>query len=187
MEVFLAITFVGLIVLALSALGGHHEFGGHEFSIDHDHDVAHDMHGDTDGSPSFLSTRILSLFTVAFGAIGAISTHKGAPTLLSIILALAGGSGLAYLGLFLMRLFWRQQASSTVESEEFLAQYGQVHIPIPAGGRGEVSVVVREQRFYLPARSRGGVEIPYGTRVLIIQNDGTQLVVEPMETHLISE
>jgi len=185
MEVFLAITAIGFVILAISAITGHHEFGG----IEHDHDFSHDhdAHGDSDGSPSFLSTRILSLFAVAFEAIGAISTHKGAPALLSIILALAGGGGLAYLGLLLMRLFWRQQASSTVGSDEFLAQYAEVHTAIPANGYGEVSVVVREQRFYLPARSKGGVEIPRGTRVLIYQHEGTKVVVESMETHLISE
>ena len=68
MQIFLAITFIGLVVLAISALGGHHEFGGHEISFDHGHDIGHDAHGDTEGSPSFLSTRILSLFAVAFDA-----------------------------------------------------------------------------------------------------------------------
>ncbi len=187
MQIFLAITFIGLVVLAISALGGHHEFGGHEISFDHGHDIGHDAHGDTEGSPSFLSTRILSLFAVAFGAIGTISTAKGVPSLFSILFGLGGGSVIGYLGLQLMRLIYSQQANSTVSADEFLAQYGEVHTEIPPTGYGQVSVVVRGQRFYQLARSKGGISIPRGTRVFIAEHNGTQMVVEPMEDYLLSE
>jgi membrane-bound ClpP family serine protease len=173
----------------VSALGGHHEFGGHEVSLDHDHDVGHDVHGDGDGdaSPSFLSVRILSLFAVAFGAVGVIGTAKELPGFLTLLISTLSGGGIGYAGLRLMRLFWSQQASSTVGANEFLAQYGEVHTEIPSGGFGEISVVIRGQRFYIPARTKGGIPIPQGSRVFIAQHDGTRVVVESMEERLIDE
>lgn len=188
-EIYLTIAGVGFLLLALSAIfGGEHSFGDHDVAVEHDvaHDIGHevghhDVHGDTEGGPSIFSMRMLALFMACFGALGAIADRTGVSGLFSPFIGLLGGVPLTAVGYWIMRLFYSQQASSTVTTRDLLAQYGQVTVPIPPAGVGQISLETKGQRIYQLARTKGSNEIPVGMRVFIVASEGSHLVVEPME------
>ena len=66
-SVFLVITGVGFLFLLVSLVFG--EIFDH-FDAGIDHDLGH-------GGPGFFSSRVLSVFITAFGAVGAIATYYG--------------------------------------------------------------------------------------------------------------
>lgn len=164
MLVFAVIGMVGFFFLIVSAL-----FGG-----DHDHDMDHGV----DAGPSFLSTRVISLFLTGFGATGAIAQSYGLGYPASAGLGVLTGLAVGYVGFSLIHFFMRQQVSSTVEEEEMVGLVGQVTVAIPAGGLGQVVLEVKARRVFPSARAAGEVAIEEGTPVKVVRSLGSQVVVE---------
>ena len=78
--VFLALGLVGLLLLAVSA------FGGHDLNVDAD------VHA---GIPGFLSLRTLGIFLTGFGAVGAVAgLYGGARPLWASTLGASSGVAL---------------------------------------------------------------------------------------------
>lgn len=183
MTLFVTIAIVGAIILVISALGGEHEFGAdHDVGFDHDHDMGHDTgHAESSG-PSPWSIRVLSLFVTAFGAVGAIAQSYGASPMQSSIAGFFAGIVFAFVGWQLLRLFWSQQGSSTVSSEDLLGTTGMVFTPIPPRGVGEITVVVRGQSRHYPARARDGIGILKGVTICIVEFPADVAIVEAVIT-----
>jgi membrane protein implicated in regulation of membrane protease activity len=174
--VFLGITAVGVIVLLAGAI-----FGG-EHDVDHDHDFNHDHdHGDVghnDPTVSIFSTKVLATFVMGFGGAGAMATNYGSSPMSSSLIGLGSGFvlGLAMYGL--MRALYSQQSSSLVRTEETLGQSGIVTTGIDPGSVGEVEVSMGSIRRTYIAQSNGSVPFPRGTRVKVVSNSGSCLLVE---------
>lgn len=177
MLVFLILALVGVIFLLMSAvLGGDHEMAAeHEFSFEHGYEA--DSGHETGGGPSPFSVRIISLFVTAFGAVGAIARYQGASYVLSSIIGLLGGLVIGAIGLQIMKFFWKQQVTSTVCSEDLLNSTGEVKTAIPASGVGQISVVIKNQLRYMPARGKDGQGIEEGAVVKIVACPGGGAVI----------
>jgi hypothetical protein len=177
MLVFLILALVGVIFLLISAiLGGDHDLSGdHEFHFEHGGET--EASHDTGGGPSPLSVRVLSLFVTAFGAVGAIARYKGASYPLSSILGLVGGFVIGGIGYQIMKFFWKQQATSTVSSEDLINSTAEVKTAIPPSGVGQISLVAKNQLRYMPARAMDGKNIEEGATVKIVACPGGDTVI----------
>jgi len=166
--VFLAIAGVGFVFLLISLLFG--EIFGH--LGDHDFDHALDT-----GGPGFFSTRILSVFVVAFGGFGAISSHYGLSPLpasaVGFASGMAFGSGIYAFAKFL----YGQQSSTDVLATDVVGQTARVVVAIPAGGLGQIRCRVGEELIDKIARSKDGESIPENSTVLVEELLGETVVV----------
>ncbi|MBI3335631.1 MAG: hypothetical protein HY001_03990 [Candidatus Portnoybacteria bacterium] len=186
MLVFVTIAFAGFTILVMALLfGGDHDFGDHEVSFEHDfdHEAGHEHETDTHG-PSPFSVRVISLFATAFGASGAIASYCGYSTMGSSLIGVMSGFVIGGMGWQFMRLLWSQQASSTVSQNEMVGQVAEVTTPIPSSGVGEVSFLVRGQRFYRSARSEVGLSIEGGKTVKIVAFPSDVAVVRQIDRAL---
>jgi hypothetical protein len=167
LTVFLAIAAVGLLLLAVSFFLG-------EFF---DGDGAGDFHG-------LVNTRALAVFVLSFGGFGAIATQAGLGGFASSLAGLGGGVVLGGLvGLFGWFLR-RQEASSSVGQAQLVGRTAQVTVGIPAGGVGQVTCRVGEERVEKLARARDGAELRPGSLVVIEEFAGDSAVVSPAgDTH----
>jgi hypothetical protein len=173
MLTFFVISMVGLALLLFSAIFGHdQDFAGHEFSFEHGYES-----GDTGGGPSIFNFKVIALFMVAFGAGGAIARYYDASYLVSSLIGVGSGLVIGGAGWQLMRLLWRQQGSSTLYNEDLVNCVGQVKTAIPGSGVGEISVVVKNQRQHLPARSEDGMAIEEGAEIKITSCPGEDTVI----------
>ncbi len=174
MVVFLILAFVGVVVLLMSAVfGGDHDLSAeHEFHFEHGYEAAAGADHEMGSGPSPFSLRIISLFVTAFGAVGAIARYNGASYVLSSISGLGGGFVIGGIGFQIMKLFYKQQATSTVCTDDLINSTGQVKIAIPKAGVGQICVEVKSQLRYFPARSNDGNEIEEGATVKIASCPG---------------
>ena len=179
MLVFVAIALTGVIFLIISAVfGGDHEVGSHEISFEHglDHDVDHGY--DAAGGVSPFSMRVIAIFLTSAGAVGAICRYYDLSYAMSAFLGVVGGFIFGALGWQILRLFYRQQASSTVTSEDLTkADFAEVKTAIPASGIGQICVIVKGQRQYLPARAQDGNPVEEGASVKIMACPGGDAVL----------
>jgi hypothetical protein len=179
MAVFLILAFVGVAVLLMSALfGGDHDLSAeHELHFEHGYEAAAGADHEMGGGPSPFSLRIISLFVTAFGAVGAIVRYNGASYVLSSISGLGGGFLIGAIGFQIMKLFYKQQATSTVSMDDLINSAGEVKIAIPGTGVGQICVEVKNQLRYFPARSKDGKEIEEGATVKITSCPGGGAVI----------
>jgi len=181
MLVFITIALVGAFFLFVSAfLGGDHE-ADHDVSVDHDIDHDHDLdHGDADdaGGPSPFSMRIISIFLTTFGACGAISRFYDLSYVLSSGVGVISGVIMGLIAFQLIKFFYHQQASSTINTSDMLGAVAEVKIEIPSSGLGQVSLVLKNQMVYLSARTKDGAKIPVGSSVKIVECPGDAVIVE---------
>ncbi len=177
MLVFLSLACVGVVFLLISAFfGGDHDASAdHEFHFEHGYEAAAGHEGE--GGPSPFSMRVISLFVTAFGAVGAISRYYGTSYFLSSLSGLVGGVLVGGIGYQIMKFFWKQQATSTVCSEDLINSSAEVKTAIPGSGVGQISLVVKNQLRYMPARSKDGKDIEGGAIVKIVACPGGDTVI----------
>jgi membrane protein implicated in regulation of membrane protease activity len=166
--VFLAITIASFL-----GVGGSMLFGGHDHDFSHDHSVG----GAGDHSVPFLSPQIIFSFTLGFGSSAAIASAYGMKLHWCILIGFGFGFLMAAAVYALYSVIYKQQATSLIETSSAIGKIANVITVIPPNGSGEIGLQVEGQyRTYL-ARSRAG-EIPKGSRVKVVENEGGQLVVE---------
>jgi membrane-bound ClpP family serine protease len=171
--VYLALGVGGLVYSLFSlAFGGDGDHDG-ELGADGDHDAVAGDHG-----PSLLSIRVIAMFATGFGAVGYLVHHYN-PTrpLFSAFCGLLGGFALGGFGFAFLRLFYRQQATSVIRTDDLLGSSGTVVTSIPKGGIGEVSLTARGALVTKPARSESGEAISNGAPVEIVRVVGDTLIV----------
>ncbi len=155
--------------------------GGHDMHIESPfvHDITHDVdHPEVGLSP--LSPITIAVFITTFGGVGLILNNL-TPLPLVLNLFLAAVSGVTLSGvIFLLytRLLVAAQGSSEIQRGELVGRSGEITAPIPAGGIGEVAMVVRGTRVRSPARSADGNPIPRGTLVEVVEETGNVVVVK---------
>ncbi len=155
--------------------------GGHDMHIESPfvHDITHDVdHPEVGLSP--LSPITIAVFITTFGGVGLILNNL-TPLPLVLNLFLAAVSGVTLSGvIFLLytRLLVAAQGSSEIQRGELVGRSGEITAPIPAGGIGEVAMVVRGTRVRSPARSADGSPIPRGTLVEVVEETGNVVVVK---------
>jgi membrane protein implicated in regulation of membrane protease activity len=170
------LVFLAIAVASFLAVGGSFLFGGHDHDFSHDHDIGGGDHG-----VPFFSPQIIFSFTLGFGAAGAVASAYGLKLHWSILIGFGFGFLMAGAVYALFAVIYKQQATSLIETSSTIGKVANVLSVIPPDGSGEIGLQVEGQyRTYL-ARSRAG-EIPKGSRVKVVENQGGQLVVEPERT-----
>jgi hypothetical protein len=161
--VFLGIAALGFIFLVVTLLFGEifEHFDGHN----------------GDGGPSFFSPRVISVFTTAFGASGAIATQYGMDATPSSGVGFLSGlffGGLIYwFGVFLMR----QQVTTSVTNTDMIGRQGMVTVAIPSHGVGQVRIQFGEELVDKVARSKSGDPIALNSTVMVEAVLGEVIIV----------
>jgi membrane protein implicated in regulation of membrane protease activity len=173
--VYIGLLLLGVIYALVSgAMGWLSDLGGGDIHVD--------MSGHLDAGHSHpISGTIVATFITGFGAGGIIGHYVLRWSLLGGLgLACLAGLGLAGLAFLVLDLIFSQtQAGSEFVFESLVGSEAEVITPIPAGGAGEVAVLVKGQREVSPARSTDGSAIPRGRLVVIENVMGTTVQVRP--------
>lgn len=169
LTVFLGIAAVGLVFLVISLLFGElfESFGLHDGG-----GAGIDGHG-------FIDSRAVAVFITAFGGFGAIGIRSGFGVVPSALLGLTSGFLLGGAVALFARFLLAQQSTSSVSGLQLVGRTAQVTVTIPAGGVGQISCRVGEERVEKIARSRGGGEVKSGTLVLVEEFTGDSVIVGP--------
>ena len=167
LAVFLVIAGVGMTFLLLSLLFGE--------LFDHS---GVDVGLDTGGhGPGFIDSRAISVFITSFGCFGAIGIQMGLDVLPSSLLGLGSGVILGGVVTLFGRFLYSQQASSSVSTSQLVGRTAQISVTIPAGGIGQISCRVGEERVEKIARTKDGTELKSGTLVRIEEIAGDSVIV----------
>jgi len=174
MAIFISLAIAGFIVLGGSFLFGHDTDHDAEPGLDHDSD------GDSgdSSSVSFFSTKVIAALVMAFGATGAIAKFYNDDFVLSSIIGLGSGIAFALLMLLMLKLFYKQQASSIIPTNATVGLTATVVISISAHGLGEVGLTVRDEYRTYSARSMNNQSINKDRKVRVVDSNGPELVVE---------
>ncbi len=163
--VFLVIAGLGFVLLLISLVFGE--------VFDHlGVDALDTAHG-----PGFIDARVISVFMTTFGGVGAIGIQMGFGVVASSLLGLASGVALGAAVSLFGRFLYKQQASSSVSVSQMVGRTAQVTVTIPAGGIGQISCRIGEERVERIARSRENGEIRSGTLVRIEEIAGDSVIV----------
>lgn len=200
--VYLALALLGCgYVLVASFLGHLTDVGGAEShagtpgdlgaDVTATYGIDHGGHGSAsagaaDGAafhfPFFSPLALATLFG-AVGGFGLIAKY-GFDAGDAMSLAVAGPAALAT-SYAVTYAAWRvvrsSSGSSQIRPHELAGAVGEVVTPIPAGGIGEVTALVRGERFTASAREASGGALPRGTIVRVAQFAGSTLIVTARE------
>jgi len=171
MLVFVSIAFAGLLFIV-----GSHMFGDHD--TDHDHDIGHEA-GENDGpTVSIFSMKVISTFVMSFGAGGAIARYYDLSYPISSFAGAGTGVIFAIMFWIVLRLIYKQQGSSVVESSDAVGQTGTIITPIDQDAVGEVALTVKGCYRTFMACSHNGKAIEKGKMVTIQSAVGGKLTVK---------
>ncbi|MBP3961149.1 NfeD family protein [Paenibacillus lignilyticus] len=135
-----------------------------------------------DGHPILQPMAIVGGITVFGGAGLLLDRHTGlGPAIvlvLSILCAVAAALGVYY---FYVRPMQKTENSTGYSMKELAGTIGEVSVPIPAKGYGEVMIRVGAGLTSHIASSHDGVLIPNGSRVVVINVEGHSLMVSLLE------
>ncbi|MGI6377129.1 MAG: NfeD family protein [Anaerolineae bacterium] len=179
---FFSIVFLWQFVAALSGVGGD---GGHSIDAAHQFEVGSTPHtdliSDAHGLDVFrlLSIRSLLAFALLFSWAGALYLGQGLAVGAALGRALLWGlAGMVVVGAF----FWmlpRLTEEGTGRAHSAVGQSGEVYIAIPAGGTGQVRVLLGGQVRFVKARSVDGAALAVGCAVKVVGvADGATLLVQ---------
>ncbi|MBO7744976.1 protease [Paenibacillus sp. MWE-103] len=135
-----------------------------------------------DGHPVLQPTAIVGGITVFGGAGLLLARHTPFGTvpvvLLAALCAVAAAIGIYWL---YIRPMERSENSTGYSMKELTGMIGEVNVPIPAKGFGEVTVKAGAGLTNHTAASFDGVEIASGERVVIVGLDAHTLLVSKLE------
>jgi len=167
LAVFLIIAGLGFIFLLLSLLFG--EIFEH---IGFDTDVA----GAVDGH-GVIDSRVISVFITTFGGVGAVCIQLGLGVLASSLVGLGSGVALGAVVSLFASFLYKQQATSSVSASQLVGRTAQVTVTIPAGGIGQISCRIGEERVERIARSHESSDLRSGMLVRIEEIAGDSVIV----------
>jgi hypothetical protein len=162
------------LVLTLVGVGGHHDFGGHDFHDAVGHDVPAGGHPESAGAVTSWFVGLLTLRTVVaaltfFGLAGLAGSQAGLGQPLVVFLALVAGGSAMFLIATLTRLLLKLEAEGTVHIERAAGANGTVYLPIPAGKAGVGKVMLNLQNRTVEYRAvTAQHELTTGTKVVVI-------------------
>ena len=155
---------------------GHGGFeGGHDIT----HGGADASHHDVTGTPKIFSLRILMLFGMGFGAVGAITRYYGSSIAYSSLWGFLSGAVFGTVGYFFFSIIFHQQASTSMIADSMVGKKAEIVTAIPQNGLGQVLTTDNYGRnVYLAARSEDGAPLPANTTVIIVSVSGNSAIVK---------
>jgi hypothetical protein len=173
-ETFYLICFLaGLMLSAVSLLGGMGHFGGH-VHMPHAGHIPHSgagTHGPSGGTVPWWNAFSIMIFLCWFGAAGYLLTRYGS-FVAGVVLALAGVCGLAggaIIFFFLAKVLLPHERELTADETDVVGAVGRVSAPIRAGGTGELIYEQLGAVRSAPARSEDGEPISKQEEVFVVR------------------
>jgi hypothetical protein len=176
----LGLIYIGLLglgvlyALAATVMGWFSDIGGDDITIDagghFDVGHAHPVSGTT-----------VATFITGFGG-GGIVGHfvLDRPTLESLLIATVSGFALSAAAYGVLSIVFRHtQAGGEFHLGDLAGSEAEVTLGIPAGGTGQVAILVKGQRELASARASDGTAIPKNHGVVIERVVGSTLYVKP--------
>lgn len=173
MLLFVTIALAAFLIVAGSFLFGHDHDLGHDQDLSHDAEAA-----GSEPTVSIFSIKVIGTLLMGFGAAGAIARFYGANVLGASLIGLGSGLVLGAIMYALLNLFYSQQASSLVATDDILGRSGTVTVSISEGGVGEVGLNIAGQYMTRLAASSDGQAIARGQAVRVVRTVGSQLIVD---------
>jgi len=184
--IYLVCFVVGLVLSAVSLLGGMGHFGGHvhipHVHVPHVGHVPHAPHvghaGAAGGTARGAGPSVpwwnafsIMVFLCWFGAAGYLLTRYGSfvATVVLVIALVCGLSGGAVVFLFLAKVLMPHDRELTAEETAVTGAVGRVTSPIRAGGTGEIVYEQLGARRSAPARSEDGDPISREEEVFVVR------------------
>lgn len=175
-EAFYLVCFlVGLMLSAVSLLGGMGRFGGH-VHVPHMAHAAHVPHAGlktayAGGTVPWWNAFSATVFLCWFGAAGYLLTRHGSfvAAVVLVLAAICGLIGGAIVFLFLTRVLLKHERELTADETAVVGAVGRVSSAIRVGGTGEM---VYEQMGALrsaPARTEDGTAIAKNDEVFVVR------------------
>ncbi len=174
--IFLTLGGIGFLFLMISLILGD-IFDALDFDFDFDADV------DASGGSGFgiLDSRVISMFLVAFGFIGAIALQLGSGGVLGIIVGIISGIVLGGLVFAFGAYLVSNEGDPPVTNRELVGHAAKVIVDIKPDSIGQISFNVRHQRIDKLARTRDGKEIKAGETVFIEEIAGNEFIVSSID------
>jgi membrane protein implicated in regulation of membrane protease activity len=199
-ETFYLVCFlVGLMLSAVSLLGGLGHFGGHlHVHLPHAPHVhlPHAPHTAGAGQPGaagaarsggpsvpWWNAFSIMVFLCWFGAAGYLLTRYGSfvAALVLVLAAICGVAGGALIFLFLTRVLMKHEHELTADETEVVGAVGRVSAAIRTGGTGEIVYEQLGARRSAPARSEDGIAIARDSEVFVERYEKGIAYVRPFE------
>jgi membrane-bound ClpP family serine protease len=172
MLIFLAIALGSFIILVSSFIFGHeHDFG-------HDHDMSAGIETDNEPTVGFFSPKVIFTLTMGFGAAGAISRLYGCSYLVSSLIGVLSGFGIAGLMYFALSVIYKQQVSAAISTSSAINQTGTVTISIESNMIGQIGIKICGQYVTYSAKSIDGKAISKDKTIQVVEIAGNLLVVK---------
>lgn len=173
----------GLMLSAVTLLGGTGHFGGHVHTHIHlphghlAHGVATAAHGAAHatakggGNVPWWNAFSVMIFLCWFGAAGYLLTRYGSfvAGVVLVLAAICGLAGGAIVFLFLTKVLMPHDRELTADETDVVGAVGRVTSTIRLGGTGEIQYEQLGQIKSAPARSEDGVEIPREEEVFVVR------------------
>lgn len=179
---YLVCFLAGLMLSAVTLLGGMGHFGGH-VHVPHAPHVAHVPHGvattmkgaarvtPAGATVPWWNSFSIMIFLCWFGAAGYLLTRYGS-FVTGVVLLLAGICGAvggAIIFFFLTRFLMPHEHELTADETEVVGVVGRVSSTIRPAGTGEIVYRQLGAVMSAPARSEDGVEIPKQEEVFVVR------------------
>lgn len=139
---------------------------------------------DADGLHFFSLHGIMAFFAVGSWAT-LFSFSKSESHVLALIIGVVAGALMMVACAYIMRAMMKLQQSGNVDNTKAVGKIGEVYLRIPpmGEGKGKINVVLGGKECECEAISQDKTEIPYGTRVRVvdIQDDDVMVVQRESE------
>ncbi len=172
---YLVCFLVGLMLSAVSLLGGMGHFGGHVHILHVPH-TAHIPHGAglkavSGATVPWWNAFSLTVFLCWFGAAGYLLTRHGSlvAAVVLVLAAVCGVIGGALVFLFLTRVLLPHEKELTADETDVVGAVGRISMPIRVGGTGELVYEQLGAVRSAPARSEDGSAIGRQEEVFVVR------------------
>lgn len=193
-QIFYLIAIPSTIILVLQTIlllfgFGHdsdtdidHDAGmDNDFDHDADGDIGHDGSGaDHVGGLRMLTVRGFVAFFAMCGWVGVALLDMDVQPVIAVCIAILAGLLSMLLVAVVMRFAIKMQQSGNLDIKNAVGLTGEVYIPIPAEGKGKVTLVIQERFMELDAVSPGEA-LKTGQRIKVTDvTESNTLVVTPI-------
>lgn len=189
-QVFYVIAIPATIILVLQTIlllfgFGHDSDADVDHDMDMDNDFDHDVGHDGSGAEHVAGLRLLSVrgfvaFFAVCGWVGVALLDMDVNPVVSVCISILAGFLSMLLVAVVMRFAIKMQQSGNLDMKNAVGLTGEVYIPIPAEGKGKVTLVIQERFMELDAVSPGEA-LKTGQRIKVTDvTESNTLVVAPI-------
>jgi len=171
-----------LLLFGLGSGGGDadHDIGGadHDFDHDADHDTGHEAGHDAGAHDLRIFTvRGIIAFLAIGGWAGVATIDLGVPQLLTVFISVLAGLAAMLLVAWVISQALKLQQSGNLDFDNAVGLLAQVYVPIEAGGKGKVTLIVQDRFVDWDATCKVALKTGASVRVVGVENQ--VLIVEP--------